>query len=99
MKDLSILLSTLNLSTNSRIKEISLPCQMPRSKIPAFINSSVNNDPSEINLRNLYKKTSALAFIPPTTVKYLWSQTMDEYDTIHGITPFFDYVTGTWIEI
>ncbi|CAF1326860.1 unnamed protein product [Didymodactylos carnosus] len=57
----------------------------------AFINSGGN--PNEINVRNLNKKTSALAFMPLTTVKDLWSQTMDEYDTINGITPFFDYVT------
>ncbi|CAF1108588.1 unnamed protein product [Didymodactylos carnosus] len=59
---------------------------------------SAHDDPNEIDIRNLYKKTAALAFMPPTAVKDLWSQTTDEYDTINGISPFFDYVTETWIE-
>jgi hypothetical protein len=62
-----------------------------------FINTK-STDPNEINVRNLFKKTCALAFMPPQEISKLWVMIMDDYQDIDGIHEFYDYVTNTWIE-
>ncbi|CAF1103817.1 unnamed protein product [Rotaria sordida] len=63
----------------------------------AFINKK-SSDLNEINIRNLYKKTCALAFMPPQEIGKLWVTIMDEYQDIENIEGFYDYVTNTWID-
>ncbi|CAF1223506.1 unnamed protein product [Rotaria sordida] len=60
----------------------------------AFI-SNKSSDINEINIRNLYKKTCALAFMPPEEISKLWVMIMDEYQDIENIEGFYDYVTNT----
>ena len=62
-----------------------------------FINAK-SADPDEINIRNLYRKTCALAFMPPQAIGELWVMIMDEYQDIERIEQFYDYVTNTWID-
>ncbi|CAF1106231.1 unnamed protein product [Rotaria sordida] len=63
----------------------------------AFINKK-STDINEINVRNLYKKTCALAFMPPQEISKLWVMIMDEYQDIDNIDAFYDYLTNTWID-
>jgi hypothetical protein len=63
----------------------------------SFINKK-SSDPGEINIRNLYKKTCALAFMPPQTIGKLWAMIMDDYQDIENIDEFYNYVTNTWID-
>ncbi|CAF4433990.1 unnamed protein product [Rotaria magnacalcarata] len=63
----------------------------------AFIDKK-SSDMNEINVRNLYKKTCALAFMPPQEISNLWVLIMDEYQDIDNIGEFYDYVTNTWID-
>ncbi|CAF1210237.1 unnamed protein product, partial [Didymodactylos carnosus] len=63
----------------------------------SFINST-SNDPNGMNIRELYKKTCALAFMPQEEVRNLWVNVMDEFQNIERINQFYDYVTSTWID-
>ena len=53
----------------------------------AFINNK-SSDINEINIRNLYKKICALAFMPSQEVSKLWVMIMDEYQDIENILIF-----------
>ncbi|CAF3891855.1 unnamed protein product, partial [Didymodactylos carnosus] len=63
----------------------------------AFIDAE-STDINDINVRNLYKKTAALAFMPPNQIPNLWVQIMDDFQYIQNIEPFFDYFTTTWVD-
>jgi hypothetical protein len=63
----------------------------------AFINKK-SSDINEINVRNLHKKTCALAFMPPQEISKLWVMIMDDYQDIDNIQEFYDYITSTWID-
>ncbi|CAF1293585.1 unnamed protein product, partial [Didymodactylos carnosus] len=63
----------------------------------AFINAE-STDINDINVRNLYKKTAALASTPPNQIPNLWVQIMDDFQYIQNIEPFFDYFTTTCVD-
>ena len=60
----------------------------------AFINKN-SSDINEINIKNLYEKACALAFMPPREIGKLWVMIMDQYQDIENIEGFYDYVTNT----
>ena len=64
-------------------------------QITTFINNK-SSDRNKIHIRNLYKKTCALAFMPAEEVSKLWVMIMDEYQHIENIEGFYDYITNTW---
>ena len=59
-----------------------------------FINNK-STDRNKIHIRNLYKKTCALALMPPEEVSKLWVMRMDEYQHIENIEGFYDYIINT----
>ena len=64
------------------------------TRFRTFINKK-SSDINEINIRNLYKKVCALAFMPTREIGKLWVMIMDEYQDIENIEGFYDYVTNT----
>ena len=57
--------------------------------------STQSCDTNEISIRNFYKNTCALAFMPPQVIRKLWVMIMNECQNIEHIDVFYDDVTST----
>ncbi|CAF0924294.1 unnamed protein product [Didymodactylos carnosus] len=84
--------------TEDKIVNTTVYCKCEDCSCPGRAIQYGSDPPNGINIRTLYKKSCALAFMSPQEVGKIWTVIIARFQDIEHIEVFYDYVTNRWVD-